>query len=106
MYLEITVHTFSSGISDLTEVSHYLSQLEKKNMYSLGLAMGLNYIKLKDMIDSMTFRHDVIAAWLRREDDVLTRGAPSWRSLVAALRHPTVGQNGVAHTIENDKGLS
>ena len=69
---------FLSDFSDISKVSYYLSQLEKKNMYSLGLAMGLDYVKLKDMMDSVTFKHDVIAAWLRREDNVQTRGAPSW----------------------------
>ena len=53
----------------------------------------------------VTFHDDVIAAWLRREDYVQTRGVPSWRSLVAALRDPIIGQNGIAETIANDKGL-
>ena len=70
--------------------------------------MGLNYTKLRHMMDSapVTFNDDVIAAWLIREDDVETRGAPSWQTLVAALRHPRVGQNGIADTIANEKRLS
>ena len=106
MYLKIAI-AFPLDDSDHFEVSYYLFPLVKENMCSLGLAMGLNYTKLRHMMDSapVTFNNDVIAAWLRREDGVQTRGVPSWRSLVAALRDPTVGQNGIAGTIAVKKGL-
>ncbi len=41
---------------------------------------------------------DMVAAWLRREDNVLkASGNPTWKSLIKALE--TVGQKGVAEYI-------
>ena len=74
-------------------------------MYLLGQALGLNQWKVKQMRDSETFVDDVIAAWLRREDHVEKGGMPSWRTLVRALRHPRIGQNGLANDISKHKGL-
>ena len=56
---------------------------------------------------SETYREDVIAAWLRREGDVDKKtGAPTWSSLVKALRDPYVGQEGIAHEISNAKNIA
>ena len=75
-------------------------------MYNLGLVLGLTQTKLKMMRDSDTFRDDVIAAWLRKEDYVKEEsGEPSWTVLVRALRHRRVGQRGIADEITVDKGL-
>ena len=35
---------------------------------------------------SETFRDDIIAAQLQKEDQVLKQGVPSWKTLVKALR--------------------
>ena len=40
--------------------------------------------------------------WLREEDDVMEFGPPTWKTLVKALRDKTVGQNGIAQTIEKN----
>ena len=40
--------------------------------------------------------------WLREEDDVIKFGLPTWKMLVSALRQKTVGQNGIAQTIEEN----
>ena len=55
------------------------------------------------MKDSETFRDDMIAAWLQKEDQVIKRGVPTWETLVKALRHPKVNQTGVAERIESEK---
>ena len=55
------------------------------------------------MKDSETFRDDMIAAWLQKEDQVIKRGIPTWETLVKALRHPKVNQTGVAERIETEK---
>ena len=68
--------------------------------------MGLSYFKLQRMMDSPLFYDEVVAAWLRREDDVEKKaGHPSWRSLVRALREQRVGQYGIAGMISRDKGV-
>ena len=42
---------------------------------------------------------EMVAAWPRREDYVLTKtGEPTWRSLIKALKK--AGQKGVANDIE------
>ena len=55
------------------------------------------------MASSETFRDDMIAAWLQKEDQVTKRGVPTWETLVKALRDRRVNQTGVADKIEVDK---
>ena len=74
-------------------------------MYILGQVLGLTQRKVENMKESDIFLDKVIAAWLRREDHVEKRGMPTWRTLVKALRHPRIGQNGLANDISRDKGL-
>ena len=91
--------TLLSGEDDLLDVTDYLQNMEKTHIYNLGLVLGLRQIKVKDMMDSPTFRDDVITAWLRKEDQVSEKGEPSWTVLVNALKHPRVGQIGIANNI-------
>ena len=79
--------------------------MEKKHIYDLGLVLGLTQTKVKEMMDSATFRDDVIAAWLRKEDSVKEKGEPSWTVLISALKHRRVGQIGIADNIAKKKGL-
>ena len=86
--------------SDLLDITDYLLDLEDIHIYKLGLALGLDQLRLKELKKkSDTFLDDVIAGWLRREDDVMKKGEPTWETLVKALRHPRVSQNGIAHNI-------
>ena len=55
------------------------------------------------MRDSDTFRDDMIAAWLQKEDQVLKRRMPTWENLVKALRDCSVNQAEIADRIETDK---
>ena len=86
----------------MVEVTDYLLDMEKAQLYDLSLVLGLRHSKLKTMMDSNTFRDDVIAAWLRKEDQVPEKGEPSWTVLVDALKHRRVGQTGIANTIAKD----
>ena len=95
-----------SGFEDFLEIAEYLNCLEKADIYNLGLVLGLSQHKVWAMMDSETFLDDVITAWLRKEDQVIMRGEPSWTALVSSLKHRGVGQTGIASTIEKDKGLS
>lgn len=95
-----------SGEEHLVDISDYLHGLQKKEIYQLGLVLGLNHTKLKDKMDtSLVFLEEVIAAWLREEDYVKERGEPSWTVLIRALEHRRVGQNGIANQIVKDKGF-
>ena len=79
--------------------------MEKNADYDLMLVMGLSHHKLKAMMNSDTFLGDVIHAWLQREDQVEEKGTPSWEVLIRALKHPMVGQTGIANDIAKNKGL-
>ena len=95
------IHT---AIDDFLEVTDYLPKdLGQTDIYNLGLTLGLNQPHVKNMRDSETFRDDVIAAWLQKEDQVTRRGLPTWESLVKALRDRRVNQIGIAERIEREK---
>ena len=90
----------------MRDIKRYLKVLDKTHIYNLGLALGLAQQKVRWMRDtSDTFLNDVLAAWLRREDDVKKKGTLSWSTLVKALRHPMIGQTRVASDICKDKGI-
>ena len=95
-----------TDMDSLDDVSSYLHPLEKQQLYDLGRVLGLSYIKLKEMRDSVTFRDDLIAAWLRKEDKVKGKYPPTWKNLVKALRSKQLGQNGIADEIASDKGIA
>ena len=93
-----------SGESDLLDITDYLLFMEKTHIYNLGLVLGLKHTKLKALRDSDSFLDDAISAWLRKEDQVTEKGEPSWTVLINALKHPRVGQRGIADKIAKDKG--
>ena len=101
----LTLLLSTTVVKDVCEITEYLLDLEKIHIYHLGLELGLAQPKLKDMKKESTFRDDVIAAWVRMEDNVIEKGKPSWTVLVSALRQCRVGQTGIARKIERDKGL-
>ena len=80
-------------------VTDYLLELEKTHIYHLGLVLGLKQTKVTTLKDSDTFLDNVIAAWLRKEDQVREKGEPSWTVLIKALRHRRLEQIGIADTI-------
>ena len=88
---------------DLADITSYLHPLSKTAVFNLGLVMGLDYNRLKPLIDSPDFLADMLAGWLQRVDQVQKAGVPTWKRLVEALRDPQVGQNGIATSIEQDK---
>ena len=89
------------------EISGYLWELDRQNFLHLGLCLGLRYSSIMDMIHSETYRADVIAAWLQRQDDVDQKtGVPTWRTLVKALQNPQIMQEGIARRISIDKSIT
>ena len=88
---------------DLAYITSYLHPLSKTAVFNLGLVMGLDYNRLKPLIDSPDFLADTLAGWLQSVDQVQKAGVPTWKRLVEALRDPRVGQNGIASSIEQDK---
>ena len=60
------------------------------------------------MKDSDTCLDDVIAAWLRKEDNVKKIGEPSWTAKLDSshwcFKNRRVGQIGIADKIAKEKG--
>ena len=78
------------------EISRCLDDLDNQQLVQVGLALGMNYAKLKQMC---SLPGDMVAAWLRREDDVLqVSGVPTWKALSEALK--SVGQTGLSMKIQ------
>ena len=108
LHFYLYIHVFScinSVIGDLVEVTKYLLELDQTAIHNLGLTLGLYYPHLNKMETSKTFRDDVIAAWLQKEDQVLKMGIPTWETLVKVLRDPRVNHTGIANKIEADKNV-
>ena len=84
------------GMRNHYEISHNLMDLDDQQIVQVGLALGMNYAKLKRM---RSLPGDMVAAWLRREDDVLEiSGVPTWKALAEALKDN--GQTGLAMKIQ------
>ena len=104
-YEEVFYCICLSDEGDQIDITTYLTPLDRTTVYILGQVLGLTQWKAKNMRESDIFLDEVIAAWLRREDHVEKKGIPTWRTLVKALRHQRIGQNGLANDISRDKGL-
>ena len=93
----------SLGMADHFEVTELLENLDKKDVIKLGTALGLSYIKLKKM---ETFPEDMVAVWLRGDDDVNEKsGSPSWESLATALdktRHTDIASKARKVSMEGE----
>ena len=101
--MALSPYVIHSVEEDLINITDYLLGLEKIQIYNLGLVLGLKQTKVKALMDSTTFLDDVIAAWLRKEDQVTRKGEPSWTVLINALKHRRVEQTGIADKIAQDK---
>ena len=69
---------------------------------SLGLQLGLFYPTLEQIEtdnnkEVVRCKTKMIAAWLKRQDNVLQVGVPSWSVLQTALRE--IGENEIADQI-------
>ena len=94
-----------TGEDDLVEVTDYLMDLERSQIYHLGLVLGLSHRRVVDLRDSrasnLEFLDAVVLHWIQRLDRV---EEVSWSALVRALHHPRLGQTGIANTIATKYG--
>ena len=95
-----------AGIETLANITSYLYPLDKKTVFNLGLVLGLDYNRLKAIMDTSSFLEDMLAGWLQQVDQVPSTGVPTWNRLMEALKDKRVGQNRLAITIEEEKQLS
>ena len=87
------------------EVTDYLMDLQRSQIYHLGLVLGLSPRRVVDLRDSrasnLEFLDAVVLHWIQRLDHV---EEVSWSALVRALHHPRLGQTGIANTIATKYG--
>ena len=95
----------SPGSDDLVEIIRclYGGDLDKADIYNLGLELGIRKRRLNEKRDSHTsvssFQNEVMSLWLDQVDNVLEKGKPTWARLAAALKSPIIGHNGLAKKI-------
>ena len=83
-------------MDDHSTINGFLKKLDDEQVIALGTRLGLLYPSVKRM---KILPADMIEAWLRKEENVTkASGAPSWNSLVDALKD--IGQNGIASDIK------
>ena len=96
----VSTNPYPPGHGDHDEIMSFLHSLNDKNIYDLGIALGISHQRLTDANKGASFLGNVILDWLNRVDKV---GRPSWRSLVSALKDPMVKQTGIANNIAAKK---
>ena len=79
-----------TGIADLFRVQ--ISVKHVVNWKNLGLALGILYATLEKIEIQQHYRADdcmreMLAAWLKRQDNVSQHGIPSWSVLQTALKN-------------------
>lgn len=94
------------AMDDLLAVSGYLLDLNKEQMMTLGLILGLSHRTVCNSYENSTktvYLNDILHAWLLQQDEVGENGSPSWITLTTALEHDQLQQAGIAKKIREDK---
>ena len=101
----ITVNISCTGLNDDLKVSKYLFDLNGGQLETLGRVLGLSQATVTNCRehDVATYRKSLVTAWLNKQDKVMEKGAPSWSTLVNALRSGYLRQNGIADNITREK---
>ncbi len=84
-------------------MSNYLLNLTEPEIFTLGLALGLDSRTLSPFRSSPLFLDEMLTRWLQGKDQVTKRGGHTWNALVKALREPRVQQNQIAKDIEKNE---
>ena len=90
-------------ITDVNELCDVLAVIhDLVNWKELGLQLGLLYPTLKSIDleqrgNIASCRIEMLSAWLQRQDNVTSKGIPSWSVLRAALER--MGENEIANRI-------
>ena len=95
-----------TGKGDLLEVTGYLKDLNKSQIYNLGLVLGLDYHHVVDLEENCSSNHRfldaVVVSWLQKEDRVKN---VSWTALITALQSDRLRQTGIADRIATHHGI-
>ena len=97
-YMKFVTSTWT-GEDDLADVADNLQSLEKKDIYMLGLRLGISHSRLMEKYNSELFLNEMLYFWLTLIDRVAEMGTPSWETLAKALEHHSIGQTGLGNKI-------
>ena len=93
-------------LKDMVTVRGYLFDLDKEQIHTLGLILGLHRGTLSNKYEGsskVNYLDDVLTAWFRKQDDVGKKGVPSWATLATALEDQQLRQNGIASNIRKER---
>jgi len=93
-------------MDDLLAVSGYLLDLDKEQMKTLGLILGLSHRTVTNSYEGSTkttYLSDILYAWLLQQDEVGENGCPSWSTLTTALEGEQLRQSGIANKIRAER---
>ena len=93
-------------LKDMVTVRGYLIDLDKEQIHTLGLILGLHRGTLSNKYEGFSkvnYLDDVLTAWFRKQDDVERRGVPSWATLATTLEDQQLRQNGIASKIRKER---
>ena len=89
------------------EITDQLMDLNKIEIYNLGLVLGLAHRRVVDLRENsstnLAFLDALVLHWLQRVDRVKE---VSWEALVKALLHQRLGQTGIATSIAEKYGTT
>lgn len=94
---------FCAALGDLADVLDYLTDLSDADFSKLGLQLGLLSTTLDKCERETTHKvygMKVMEAWLLQNDNVKSKGVPSWQVLVNALRKRSVDRKVEAENIQ------
>jgi len=104
---EINMPTqFYTELKDMVTVRGYLFDLDKEEIHTLCLILGLHHSTLSNKYEGSSkanYLDNVLTAWFRMQDDVEEKGVPSWATLATALEDEQLRQNGIASKIRKEK---
>ena len=90
------------SLDDILEVTGYLDSVDKQEMKTLGMYLGLSNVTVMNSYEGSgvsSYCQDIITAWLRGQDKFKPR---NWKTLAEALRKPLLRHNGIADRIQRD----
>ena len=83
-----SIHNFLLSflaLSDKNTAVNYIRDLSINEIVDIGFMLGLTFETLRAM-STDKIHEEMITAWLLKKDGVASLGAPTWKSLGAALQ--------------------
>ena len=89
-------------MNDVKTVIDYLHPVQQDKVRQLALVLGIHTQTMDkwNTSNARRFLEEFVCAWLRRQDDA---EPATWKRLIDALNHDTVGHTGIASMIAEEQ---